>query len=80
MSDEQEVFKIGVRDYEYADEGGEDEYQCIFTVGVQTFLIGPRYPTKDEADWMADQLARAMKTVLEGFGLEGECEDIPRVQ
>lgn len=56
-----------------------DEFQCQFKVGVQLFAIGPRYETKDEADWMGDMLAKAMATVLEGFGVDGEC-DAPRLQ
>ena len=75
---DKEVFTISSE--RYPDGEGGHEYQCFFHVGVQHFSIGPRYPTKDEADWIGGQLAIAMKNVLEGFGLEGEMDDLPRVQ
>ena len=78
MSNEKEVFKISSE--RYPDGKGDFEYQCFLHVGVQHFSIGPRYPTKDEADWMGGQLAGAMRNILVGFGLEGTMDDLPRVQ
>lgn len=47
-------------------ELGED-WQVRLTVGVQTFDIGPRYETQEEADWMCDMFIIALSTM---FGMD----------
>lgn len=40
--------------------GGEGCFGAQFTVGVQTFAVGPQdYPTIEEAEWMRDQFKKA---------------------
>jgi len=36
------------------------EFQVVFSVGVQSFEVGPRYDDEKEADWYMNQFSRAL--------------------
>lgn len=55
-----------------------DEWQVTLNVGVQHFDVGPRYETEDEAEWMSEQLARAICKLLKHFGVQGDMMDVTR--
>lgn len=42
-----------------------DKYAVILKVGVQSFRLDYFPETMDEAEWMRDMLAKALKTFLE---------------
>jgi hypothetical protein len=37
-----------------------DMYQVVFSVGVQSFDIGPEYPTLKEGEWMMNMFSHAL--------------------
>jgi len=55
-----------------------EEWQVTLNVGVQHFDVGPCYETEDEANWMSEQLSKAICNLLEAFGLEQNQMDITR--
>jgi hypothetical protein len=54
---------IDVDHYNIDKQDFEPAFQVQFNVGVQYFTIGPKYETREEAEWVMEQLDVALSKI-----------------